>query len=208
MKKLEFCSQSGKSLLEILVVLAISAVLVTFSVAQFGNANKNFQVQNIVTELKANLERARSDSVKRHPADRNSMARITLNNAASFSVTTDLNGNGIIENVETRRVNFGANSDARIVGNNLVFPITLWFDQRGHIIAENGAGLAMTPIFTICDGNCTIATANTTNASAVSISPTGTVLMTIGVQTESIFETPTVSTVNSGLGVNPKARIN
>ncbi len=51
--------------MELLIVLAIAAVLVTASVALFGRTTANIQRQNAARQFKNYLERARFDSIKR-----------------------------------------------------------------------------------------------------------------------------------------------
>jgi prepilin-type N-terminal cleavage/methylation domain-containing protein len=92
-RRTKFTSQSGTTLVELIVVLVIISVLVSFAVAQFGSSKKNLERQNIVRELKVSLERARFDSVKRRAVNVNEKAKITIHNATSFSFSTDLNQN-------------------------------------------------------------------------------------------------------------------
>ena len=113
----KFTAQSGKSLIEMLIVLAVMAILVTFAIARLGRAPDNFRRQNITREFKVNLERARFDSVKRRPESYSNMAKVIVNGATSFSVALDLNQNGTIETTEIRLINFSRLGDVRIVGN-------------------------------------------------------------------------------------------
>src|SRR5690242_18343723 len=70
--------QSGASLIEILVVMAIAAVLVTAAVTKFGNSNRILDRQNIARGFKVALERARFDSVKRHATSTTDQSRIAV----------------------------------------------------------------------------------------------------------------------------------
>lgn len=209
MSKQNFNSQSGKSIVELIIVLVIIAILVSFSVAQFRQSRVYFQRQNITRALKVHLERARFDSVKRRAVDpgtsgaADNRAKITLLSATSYSVTLDLNQNGTIESADTRTIDFSGQSDAQILGNNLIYPVTIKFDQRGQITARNNSGVDISPVFTLCGYGCTLSNANPSNASVISVSPTGTVAMLPGGETMPTFQNPAVTNVNSTLNVNP-----
>lgn len=206
MKNSGFNSQSGQTVIEMLVVLAILATVTVMAVLGLGNAQGNLQRQNLAREFKVSLERARFDSIKRRVASADEMARVTINSASSFSLATDLNRNGIIETADMRQVNF-ADGNVRIVGDNLVFPITIRFDRRGFATATNSLGTEITPNFTVCEG-CTVLTADSNNSHIVSVSPTGTVLMTAGGETLPIFQNPDVSVVSGGSQINPLVTVN
>jgi Tfp pilus assembly protein FimT len=199
-------SQSGKSIIELVIVLLVLAIIVVFALAPFKNSKTAFKRLNFARELKVSLERARSDSMKRRATDESAMARVTIDSATSFSLSTDLNQNQIIESSETKLVSL-ANSGIKIVGDNLVFPITVKFDRRGFIIATNGDGTQITPNFTICE-NCTAATVYSTSSNIISISPTGTVVLMKGGETAPAFQNPTVSTVSSSSHINSLAVVN
>jgi len=196
-------SQSGQSIIELIIVLLVLAIIVVFALAPFKNSKTSFRRQNFAREMKVSLERARSDSRKRRAAAENSMARVTINSATSFSLSTDLNQNQIIESSEIKQVNL-ADSGVKIVGDNLIFPIIVKFDRRGFMTATNGAGTQITPNFTVCE-NCTASTATSKNSNIITISPTGTVLMMKGGETPPSFQTPTVSTVNNSSQINSLA---
>ncbi len=194
-------SQQGISIIELLVVLTVTVILVTLALFSFTNSKSNFSRQNFARELKVSLERARSDSIKRRATDDNKKAFVKIDNATSFSVSTDLNQNQVIDSSEIKQTNLSG-SNVKIVGNSLLFPVTIKFDRRGFMTATDAAGMNITPNFTICE-NCTITSANSKNSNVVSVSPTGTVLMLDGGQTPPVFQNPTVTTVGSGSQINP-----
>ena len=102
MIKVGFNSQSGKSLIEILVVLAVGGILVAMAVVRMTNAQSNLQRQNLAREFKVNLERARFDAVKRRAFNPAELTRITITSATAYSVLTDLDQDGILETSELR----------------------------------------------------------------------------------------------------------
>lgn len=197
-----FSAQSGVTLVEVLIVLAIMAIIVGFAAAQFGTSRENFQRQSIARELKVSLERARFDSVKRRPETEEEMSRVVIETPTSFTVYLDFNQDGVISpDTEKREVDFGYTGGIRIVGRDLVFPVTVRFDRRGHITVD-GTGANIVPVFTICDKDCTFETANASNSNLITVSQTGTVTMTFGGEPDITFSNPTVS------NVSPCERIN
>ena len=140
MEKQLNASESGKSIIEMMVVLAIAAILVTIAVAQLGSSGDNLERQNIAREFKVSLERARFDSVRRRAGECNNMARVTFTSSTSFTLLTDLNQNGVLEpTTETRTINFSNRSDVELVGASLTYPIVVRFDQRGSATTSDCA---------------------------------------------------------------------
>jgi Tfp pilus assembly protein FimT len=206
MKSPEFNAQSGKSVMEMLIVMVVITVLVTFAVTQFGDSKTNLQRQNLAREFKVNLERARFDSVKRRATAVETMAYVKIISPTSFTVTTDLNQNGLLDPSDTRTVDFGTGSVVKIVGNGFVLPITVRFDQRGQIMVTDGTTPTpqeVSPYFVFCNGCDSIETATVTNSNVITVSQTGTVSMMAGGETAPTFNNPTVTNVNTSLQVNP-----
>lgn len=201
MMNAEFRSQSGKSIIELLIVLVVAGILVTMAITRIGNAQSNLKRQNLAKEFKVNLERARFDSVKRRADNPAEMARITLTSATAYTVLTDFNQNGSLNDAEARQVNFYGN--VRILGTNLEYPVTIRFDRTGAVTARNASNQPVPLVFTFCEGTCTLSTATVNNSSIISISPSGTVAMLAGGDTIPTFSAPNVSTVNGAAGVNP-----
>ena len=202
MKKVEFNAQSGKSLIEMLIVVAVGTILMAMAVTRMINAQSNLERQNLARELKVNLERARFDAVKRRATTLTDMTRITITSATAYKVLLDLNQNGVLETSEERTVSFGDRSSVKILGTNLVFPVTIRFDRFGNTTTVNNNGDTIAPVFTFCEGVCTLETANITNSNIISLSSTGTVAMLNGGETLPTYSNPTVTTVGTGTSVN------
>lgn len=194
--------EKGASLIEIMVVLAISAVLVAFAVAQFGNAEASFDTQNIARELKVSLERARFDSVKRRPELPANFSRVLIESPTEFSVSLDLDRNGTIDLTDEKTIDLTNTGAMRILTEGISLPITISFDRRGKIISTDSLGNAVTPSFVVCD-NCTSTTATSENAYVVAVSPTGTVRMYRFGETPDTFADPTVGVISSTADIDP-----
>jgi len=193
MKVERLYSQRGISIIEILIVLVVVAILSTVAISQLGRSKTDLQRQRIAREFKVYLERARFDSVKRRAVNVSEMSKITLESATSFSVAIDFNGNGTLETTETRQVDFTRRSEAQIiVSDTLNYPVTIRFDQRGHITATDNSTPAkdITPVFTICSSNCS---ATSPEATIISISPTGTVAVLKTAPGASPLPTPSIT---------------
>ena len=162
-------AESGKTIMELMIVLTVIIILVTIAVSQFGSAGTNFDRQNIAREFKVSLERARFDSVKRRATVCDHMSRVTITSASSFTLLTDLNQNGTIETGnEARVIDFENRSDVRIVGENTDFPITIRFDQRGNV----STGPCSAPVneaskVVFCNTPCSMATAGPANSNII-----------------------------------------
>lgn len=198
-----------------MIVLSVSAILATFAVGRFVSAGTSFKRQNVARELKINLERARFDSVKRR-AENDARAEVTLTSPTSFTVETDLNQNGALDATDIRTIDFGGQNSIKIVGNALVFPVSIKFDRYGRIEAKDGtkdaSGVAaprdVTPIFTVCTDGCTSANATPANADVIYVSPSGTVAMLKGGATQPSFVAPSVTPVPVTSQINDSIRIN
>lgn len=198
--------QAGFSMIEVMIVTVIISIVVVFAIIQTGSATGDFQIQNMAKELKVNLERARFDSVKRRPSNAVDMARVVISNPNSFSITTDLNGNGSIETFETKAVDLRGQTDIRIVGNGLFFPVTVMFNRRGYITATDSFGNAITPNFIVCE-NCTAGTANADNSFIVSVSPIGTVSMYRVGEDPQTPNNPTVTNISPASDIDPMVAV-
>jgi prepilin-type N-terminal cleavage/methylation domain-containing protein len=194
--------QDGFSIVELLIVLTIVVILSTLAVLQFRSSKTDFERQNITHEFKVYLERARFDSVKRRAVNNNQMSRIILNSSSSFTVNLDFDGNGtldfdnngVVDPSDVRQVNFTQRSSTQIlVSDTLNYPVTVRFDQRGHITATDSSGNAVDPVFSICSKNCTGSVQNNSDVSVLSVSTSGTVAILRGGQDPSALPTPAIN---------------
>jgi prepilin-type N-terminal cleavage/methylation domain-containing protein len=193
----------GFSLIELLIVLVIIGIVVTFAILALGSSTTVIERQAIAKEFKVALERSRFDSVKRRPATCAEMARVEILSATSFRYITDTNQDGTLQpDSEARLVDFGAYSQVGIVDDPApTFPIVIRFDKRGNTTSGPcGTETAAATPTHFCELPCT--TRDSSNSSSIYVSPTGTVAFLNGGDTIGTFIPPTVSNVATGAGIN------
>jgi Tfp pilus assembly protein FimT len=205
MEKKERISESGVSILEVLLVLAVGAILIGVTVAQFGKSKLQLQRQNVARELKNYLERCRFDSVRRRVDDTDTanMAQVVIKSSTSYEIYIDLNQDGVISTAEKKTIDFSSRSEAKIIPASGTFPITIKFNRKGHITTDANGVAITSPLFTICNNGCTASTTITTaNGNVISVSSTGTVAMLNGGESINPLTLPSITNVNSNANVN------
>src|SRR5437773_4164475 len=115
-------SDKGFSILQIVVTLAVAAIVTTFAVYGIGSARASLRLQNDVRKLGSNMERARLDAIRRH-----GNSSVVFTSATSYDVTMDFAGSGTLS---TRTVPF--ESDIAIISTPLP---SLNFNWRGRTSA-------------------------------------------------------------------------
>lgn len=191
--------EKGSSLVEMMVVLVVIAIVTTLAIIQFSSPKKQFARQNVSRELKTALERARFDSVKRRASVQTAQARVIIN-STSFTLATDRDQNGAIQTADNLVNSFGG-QNISITGSGMVFPVTVFYNHRGEVIALDNTGAQVSPVFRICLGDCS--TPNNANSDLLIVTPTGTVNLLSGSSSVPTFASPSVSAIGGGTDVEP-----
>jgi Tfp pilus assembly protein FimT len=127
--KMKFANDNrGFSTIQLIITLAIMAIITGFAVMGIVRARANLRLSNSAREFAAHVERARADAVRRH----NNAVVQTLN-TSTYSVTMDFDNTGT---VTTR--NFTLREG--VVFTTGVKSIT--FDWRGRIPQEESFGFS------------------------------------------------------------------
>jgi type II secretory pathway pseudopilin PulG len=130
LKRNNSTNASGFSVLELLIVAVMISVLTGFAITQIARAKQNMTRGNTVRELTTNIEKARLDSVRRHATTSAQMAQVTIINPNFYSVTLDVNADGVLD---APRV-IGMPADSNLTIENGPFPRTIMFNWRGRTV--------------------------------------------------------------------------
>jgi len=133
----------GFTVIELLIVITILAVVSGFALMQITRAREVMVRENAARQLGSYLEKARVDSLRRHPTAPAQMAQITLINATFYSVTLDADGNGTLD--APKGFSLPANSGLQF---NTPFPRTIYFNWRGRTV-DSAGNIALPPFITI-----------------------------------------------------------
>jgi prepilin-type N-terminal cleavage/methylation domain-containing protein len=88
-KKRTLSSASGFSVLELLIVVALIAIVSAFALINFQKSNRSLRVAGATRTLSTYLEKARVDAERRH-----GVASVVINSRTSYTVNVDFNGTG------------------------------------------------------------------------------------------------------------------
>src|SRR5215210_5951621 len=87
--------EKGFTLLQLVIVVAVIAIVTTFSVMGISSARASMRLSGSSRKLAGYLERARGDSVRRR-----AWARITKMSPTIYRVQMDTDGNGTIDQMD------------------------------------------------------------------------------------------------------------
>jgi Tfp pilus assembly protein FimT len=129
--------ERGVSIVELLIVVLMISIVTAFAVMRIGAAQRAMRLTNSARELTAWLEKARLDSVRRHPTNAE-MARVTITSANSYSVTIDQNGDGTLDPARTMTI--PDTHGATFAG--ITIPTTIYYNWRGRPVDSSGNPLS------------------------------------------------------------------
>jgi prepilin-type N-terminal cleavage/methylation domain-containing protein len=210
-KKLQ--NQNGVSLVEMMAVISIIVIISALALMNIGSSKQQLKRQNVAQELKVAFERARFDSVKRRAevisGGADYRARVTVD-AASFTLLTDVNQDGDLDDAGDTRTTSFADQEIRIASNSTL-PYTVYFNKRGE--TTNSLSGSISPSFLVCNPSCSISGTNSnataSNANLVLVTPTGTVNLLPGGSAIPSFAAPSnISTVPNTNAIKNNVIIN
>jgi Tfp pilus assembly protein FimT len=91
--------ERGFSMLQLVIAVAITGIVSTFALIGIAKSRDHIRLQTSVRKLASYLEKARLDSIRRHPATASEMAGVVFTNTTTYTVKMDFDGTG---NVQTR----------------------------------------------------------------------------------------------------------
>jgi type II secretory pathway pseudopilin PulG len=178
--------ERGISIIEILIVALMIMIVAAFAVMQIGAAQRAMRLTNSAREFLGWLEKARLDSLRRHAMSNSEMARVTLNNNNTYTVTIDQNGDGTLD--PARTVTFPSTHGARFTG--ITIPSTIYYDWRGRSVDSAGNPVSLSFSLTDAAGN----------VNQINLSGGGDATLGSNANTTSV----TVSTVSTNANIKPK----
>ena len=90
-------TSAGFSVLDMLIVVVIVSIIVTYILGQISTIQKPLARTNAAQRLTAYVQTARSDSIRRHASEITRMAQITVVDAHGYNVSLDANGDGNLD---------------------------------------------------------------------------------------------------------------
>ena len=120
---------AGLSVLDLLIVVVILGIIVTYILGQISTIQKPLARTNAAQRLTMYIQNARSDSIRRHATEMNRMAQITVFDAHSYNVSLDTNGDGILDPPV-----FVDLTGAKYQEDRRPFPRMYMFDAQGRTV--------------------------------------------------------------------------
>lgn len=153
----DFKACQGFSVLDLLIVVVLISIVISFILTSTVRFQKDFGRANAARQFVSYLQQARSDSMRRHATGSGLMAQVTILNDRYYCVTSDANGDGaldmpIVVSVVEQHVTF-----------NGPFPRTFMFSAVGKAVDTNEKAIPRSAISLI----------NSSGASIISVSDAG-----------------------------------
>lgn len=124
-KERRIMGQRGFSLMQLIVVISVISIVSTIAVLGISSARQRIRLTNSSRVLASYVEKARVDSVRRHPMTSDMMSGVEVLNRTTYRVKMDFDGNGTVETKDVTLdpgVQFATD------------PIALVFDWRGRLV--------------------------------------------------------------------------
>ena len=155
--------ERGISIVELLIVVAMIAVVTAFAVTQIAGAQRAMRLTNSAREFTSWLDKTRLDSIRRHAMSNAEMASVTITSANSYRVTIDQNGDGTLD--PPRTITIPGTHGATFAG--IAVPLTIRYNWRGRPV--DATGNLLTLAFRLEDASGNINLLNLTSTGDASL---------------------------------------
>jgi prepilin-type N-terminal cleavage/methylation domain-containing protein len=115
----------GFSMVELVVVLAVISIVLTFAVLGVRRAMASVRLQNSMRQLASRVEAARIDAIRRHQS-----ATVEFTSDRAYSITMDFNGTGVVGK-RSYTLESGVTINVPVVSGEPAPPV-FDFDWRGR----------------------------------------------------------------------------
>jgi Tfp pilus assembly protein FimT len=139
-------SERGISIVEMLIVILMVSIVSAFALLRINGAQRAMRLTNSAREFMGWLEKARLDSIRRHPTNAE-RASVTITSATSYSVTIDQDGDGALDPARTFTI--PGTHGATFAG--ITIPTTIYYNWRGRSV--DNAGNLLNLAFSLQDAN-------------------------------------------------------
>ena len=133
-------SCKGFSVLELLIVVVMILIVVTYFLTSVVRVQKPAARSNASRQFLNYLEQARNDSMRRRATVPSQMAQVTILNDRYYSVTMDANGDGVLDTPLVINL-----TDLHVTVSG-PFPRTYMFDSLGKPVDSNANVIQASPI--------------------------------------------------------------
>ncbi|MDT4967861.1 MAG: hypothetical protein QOJ64_2598 [Acidobacteriota bacterium] len=158
-------AERGISIVELLIVVMMVSIVVAFAVMRIGAAQRAMRLTNSSREFTAWLEKARLDSLRRHPMSTGEMASVTITSTSSYSIIIDQNGDGTLD--PARTVSIPGTHGATFAG--ITVPTTIRYNWRGRPVDASGNLLSLS--FSLQDAGGNVNPINLTSTGDATMGP-------------------------------------
>jgi Tfp pilus assembly protein FimT len=124
--------ERGFSALQLMITVVVVAIVSTFAIMNIATARQRITLSNAAKQVSRYLEKARTDSVKRHADQAAQQASIQVLSATTYRLKMDFDTNGTLGSTETQ--DFILPDGVTFVTNPM--PPTIAYDWRGRLTSS------------------------------------------------------------------------
>jgi type II secretory pathway pseudopilin PulG len=134
-------NSSGVSTVEVLLVVAMISVIAGFAIVSIARRNRSTDRTTSAMEIASQLQKARSDSIRRNAKELDQMAQVRIFNRRFYSVSIDGDGDGNLDIPLVKSL-----PELGGVEINGPFPKTYLFNWQGQTVDAQNALVAAPPL--------------------------------------------------------------